>query len=302
MDKRNREIATFVVFISVIVALLFTAYLFFGKPTQALSSQDSTIEDLYDLLFSVAENPIGITEQIPEESVQSALSPEIEQTTAPTPQATEITIPFEPTAPEPDPGNLLVNGYFLDGYDGWKRELIDEGGSSKTNIVSFGSSQFNKALHLKHEGLGDIIFTQTVNVPSTNLVFSASFNASSTEGLIWGFSGTGYAMIIISYEDTYGEQLGFTRIINFNENLFAGSAFVGSPEKLSDSNTTHNYQIDSDKTYMNFSIDIQNELQNNILGINAAEVKSITIAFIAGSNDKNATADLIVGDVVLKQK
>lgn len=302
MNRRNRAFATIIIFIIVFLGLIVSAISIFQQPSRSQPASSLSLEELTDLLSSTTKdsftNPIIGDEQTP----ISATISEPTQTITPIVPMIEDPIAFEPTPSEPDPDNLIINGYFLDNYSGWKRELIDEGGSSKTNIVSFGSSQFNRALHLSHEGLGDIIFSQTIEIPSTNLVFSASFNATSTEGLIWGFSGTGYAMIVISYEDVNGEQLGFTRIINFNENLFAGSAFVGSPEKLSDTNTSHNHEIDSEKTYKDFSINIGNELQNNLLGINESDVKAITIAFIVGSNDKNASAELIVADVVLKPK
>ena len=90
-----------------------------------------------------------------------------------------------------------------------------------------------------------------------------------------GFSGSGYAMIGIIYLDAEEEMLGITRIINFNESLFAGTAFVGAPDKLSDTNTIHNLTIESNKVYKTFSIDIKKEINNNLLGIDPEEIRFI---------------------------
>ena len=305
MNKSSQQFASIIIVVVVASLLCGSAYLILLRPRQHLTSSSTQIEQIAPVLTLIADGqPMLTSEQSPETTPVIELTANLvaQTPTMTSVEETQEPFVFEPTLPVPDPNNLVINGYFLEDYSGWTRDLIDEGGSSKTNIVNFGSSQFNRALQLTHEGLGDIIFWQSLDIPTTNLIFSASFNATSTQGPIWGFSGTGYAMIVISYQDDVGNELGFTRIINFNENMFAGSAFVGSPEKLSDSNTTHNYQIDSDKTYHNFTIDIQNELQNNLLGINASDVKSVTIAFIVGSNDKNASAELIVADVLLKPK
>ncbi len=231
------------------------------------------------------------------------LDPELPElaSTPEAPSSDEADISFEPTSAIPDPDNLIINGYFLEAFDGWQRQLVDEGGSSKAKIADFGSSKFNRALHVEHEGLGEVYFYQDVDVPSSDVTFSCSFNTNSTEGPIFGFSGTGFALIVLIYQDAQGNDLGFTRIINFNENLFAGTAFVGAPEKLSDTNTSHNYQVESEKTYVNYEINIQKELDNNLLGIESSEVDSILILLIVGANDKGASAELKISDLVLKE-
>jgi hypothetical protein len=221
----------------------------------------------------------------------------------PQPTATEFSaIPFEATPSTPNPENLIQNGYFLEDFDYWKRELVDEGGGSKTNIVPFESSDFRRALHLEHTGLGNVQFYQTIPVSTLDLVFSATFQAFSTEGPIMGFSGTGYALLGILYLDANQDMIGMTRIINFNENLFAGSAFVGAPEKMQDTNTMHNIQIESGEVYKHYQVDINTEINNNLLGIDPTQVKYIQIAFLVGSNDKDASADLYVSELELLEK
>lgn len=236
--------------------------------------------------------------EIPEPTATELPSESLE----PTPTATEFTsIPFEPSPSTPDPDNLVKNGYFLEDFDHWIRVLEDEGGSSKTNIVPFNSSDYGRALHLDHEGLGLVQFYQTIPISHLDLEFSATFQTFSTEGLIMGFSGTGYALIGIIYLDAEEEMLGATRIINFNENLFAGTAFLGAPEELKDTNTFHNIQIESEEVYKYYTIDIKKEVNNNLLGIDPEKIQYIQIAFAAGSNDKDAGADLYISEIELKQ-
>lgn len=254
-------------------------------------NSDVLPEDLEPVETEIIEAPTETSNELPSESNE------------PVPTATEFTsIPFEPTPPTPDPDNLVKNGYFLEDFDYWKRILEDEGGSSKTNIVPFNSSDYGRALHLDHEGLGLVQFYQTIPISNLDLEFSATFQAFSTEGLIMGFSGTGYALIGIIYLDAEEEMLGATRIINFNENLFAGTAFVGAPDKLKDTNSIHNIPIESEEVYKYFTIDIKKEVNNNLLGIDPEQIKFIQIAFAAGSNDEDAGADLYISEIELTQK
>ena len=83
---------------------------------------------------------------------------------------TPVNIQFEPTLPAPDPANLIVNGYFLDEFTEWKRELTDEGGLSKAAIVESNNSPFNRALQIQQSGLGNISFSQLVPVNSINQI------------------------------------------------------------------------------------------------------------------------------------
>jgi len=207
---------------------------------------------------------------------------------------------FIPTQSQPDPENLIMNAYFLEDYANWKRDLIDEGGSSKMSIVNSQNSLFDRALYMNQTGLGTLTFEQQIPISSIDLTFSATFIMKATAGLIYGFSGSGYALIVIDYLDAAGESLGFTRILNVNENLFAGSAFIGAPEKISDTNYMHNIQVESDKVYKNYELNISKEVNENLLGINSSDIRSIKIVLIVGSNDKNASGTLTVSDLVLK--
>lgn len=211
-----------------------------------------------------------------------------------------IDIPFEPTLPSPDPDNLIRNGYFLMDYDGWERVLTDEGGSSKASIVESKNSLFDRALQINQTGLGNIYFTQTVPVNSINLTFSATFESIATRGLIFGFSGTGYSAIVLDYYDLFNNHLGFTALSTLNENPFAGGPAVGAPEKIKDTNTSHHIEIESDQVNKNFSINLAQEVSENLLGINPNDIHFIEITLLAGSNDQDAEATLTVSDLVMK--
>lgn len=207
---------------------------------------------------------------------------------------------FIATPSQPDPENLIKNGYFLEDYSNWTRDLIDEGGSSKMSIVNSQNSPFDRALYMNQTGLGTLLLEQQIPVDSIDLTFSATFVMQATTGLIYGFSGSGYAMIVLDYLDGAGESLGFTRILNVNENLFAGTAFVGAPDKISDTNSMHNILIESDKVYKNYKLNIRKEVNENLLGINSDDIRSIKVVLIVGSTDKNASGTLTVSDLTLK--
>ena len=217
-----------------------------------------------------------------------------------TPTQQIVEIPFEPTQPSPDPDNLIQNGYFLESYDSWKRELTDEGGSSKASIIDSNNSPFNRALQLNQTGLGNILFTQTVPINSIHLNLSLTFETAATQGLIWGFSGTGYAAIVIDYFDPSGDSLGYTALNTLNESPFAGGPAVGAPEKIKDTNTSHFIKIEPGQVNKNFTINLAEEVNENLLGINPDKIRSIGITLIAGSNDQDAEATLTVSDIVLK--
>lgn len=207
-----------------------------------------------------------------------------------------------PTLPEADyaQGNLLVNGDFADEVNGWKREISDEGGSSKAKIIEWEHSRTGLALQMSQTGLGYLAYGQQVSVPNANLEFKASFDMFSTEGPVIGFSGSGYSIVGLEYFDAAGESLGITRILCINESLFAGSAFVGAPDKISDSNRQHNIMIEPESEVVNFNLNIADEINENLLVIDASQVRSIGVMLITGSTDKGAESRLEISDLVLR--
>lgn len=212
----------------------------------------------------------------------------------------QIEIIFNPTPSTPDSRNLIQNGFFLEDFTGWTRDLVDEGGSSKIKIINSQNSPFNRALWMEQTGLGNVSMAQYVPISTLDLTFSATFSTSATTGPIFGFSESGYAIIAIDYLNDNDESLGFTRILNVNESAFAGSPAVGAPDKISDTNTVHNIMIESDKVYKNFTVNLSKEIKENLLGINPSDVRALKIVMIVGSNDKGASGTLTISDIVLK--
>lgn len=215
-------------------------------------------------------------------------------------EPTTIEIPFEPTASTPDPDNLVKNGYFLDGYEYWERELVDEGGSSKMIIRESNNSDFDRELWMNQEGLGNLAMRQMVPIPTTRVTFSATFEMTNTSGPMWIFNGSGYAIIVLGYYDANQEFLGFTRILNVDESFFTGTAFYGAPEGVSDTNTQHNIQLNSDQVYKNYTIDVHEELNENLLAINPSDVAYIQISLGVATPDSGSSGTLVISDIVIK--
>lgn len=221
-------------------------------------------------------------------------------TGTPTTVPTSEPIIFEPTASTPDPDNRVRNGYFLEAFTEWEREIVDEGGASKAHIVDSANSPFNRALEISQSGNGMISFGQLIPIDTLNLNLSMTFSPSATTTSYDIFGGSGYAVIIIAYLDSAQKPLGSTQILNINESAFAGGPAVGAPDKISDSNDTHYIRVESDKVYKDFSLNLYDEVSGNLLGIDPAEVANIHLIFVAGSNDKKETGSLTVSDVLLK--
>lgn len=218
-----------------------------------------------------------------------------------TPTPTREPSVFVPTNPVPDPMNLVQNGYFLEDFDGWERELKDEGGSSKAAIEDSTNSLFNRMLSISQEGKGFVAFSQNIPISNPDLEFSCKVYTKATEGNIPFFSGSGYSIIVLSYRDHNNEQIGFTRYLNVNESLFAGTAFVGAPDAISDTNTVHNIRVSSGEQ-VDIYLKVKDEINSNLLGIDIGDVKYISIVIIAGSQDEGAKGIVRISDIVLKER
>ena len=211
-----------------------------------------------------------------------------------------INIPFEPTIASHDPDNLVQDGYFLDDYESWVRDLVEEGGSSKLSIVNSENSRFDRELQMEQAGKGNLILSQTLPLPSPYVTFTATFEMSSSYGVMWALNGSGCGMIVLVYEDSYHETLGFTRILNASESVFAGTGMLGAPEQFSDTNRVHNMQVDSDKVYKDFSLEVYKEISENLLAIDPNKVAFITIALAVWAPDSGSGGALAISDIVIK--
>lgn len=202
---------------------------------------------------------------------------------------------FIPTPVVHKSPNLLKNGDFLSEYDGWEQTLdSQEDGKSIAEIILFGEGDSGKAMHLKHEGNGGVTFSQEVNVPSPDLIFSATFRASA-KGAIFG---TGIATIMLSYADANGNVLGRTLLIAYVENMFAGTGLAGIPERKKSDDISY-IDLKQGSLYRNHAIDIRQEIESHLLTMNADKVRKISISLYTGANDKQASAEMFVTDLYL---
>jgi hypothetical protein len=199
--------------------------------------------------------------------------------------------------------NLLVNGGFVHQYTGWKRQIGDiRQGSSKTEIIDFPAGKSGKALHICHEGKGHIQFSQIVNVPSADLIFSATFQASTHEGMIKAFSGTGIVQIGLQYLDQEGSKLGQTVILNYVKNPFADTPLIGVPRRESDTYRTHYIELSGDKLYQDYRLDVRKEIEDNLLGIDPDSIEEIAVILWCGASHSQAGGELWITDIALRNK
>ncbi|MDI6755026.1 MAG: CsgG/HfaB family protein [Thermodesulfobacteriota bacterium] len=199
--------------------------------------------------------------------------------------------------------NLLTNGGFEKGYYGWKRSIGDlKRGSSQTEIIPMSHTKSGRALRIRHAGEGHIQFHQQVPVLGPDLIFSASFQSTTREGMMVGFSGTGVVQIALQYFDEKGNRLGETVLVNYVKNPFADTPLIGVPRRKPDSYQSHYIEFQREKFHSAYSIDIHREIENNLLGINPQSVRQVAVILWCGATHPQAAAELIISDIILQQK
>lgn len=201
------------------------------------------------------------------------------------------------------PNDYIFNGGFTKRYEGWEKQVGDiTQGSSKTEIISFPAGASGKALHLRHEGNGSIQFSQTVTVTSPDLLFTASFQASSHEGSLIGFTGTGVSQIALHYINEAGNLIGQTILLNYVKNPFADTPLIGVPRRASDTYKSHYVEFQNNKLYSNYRIDIRKEIEDNLLGVDIASLRKIAVVIWCGANHSQAGSELWITDISMKTK
>ena len=199
--------------------------------------------------------------------------------------------------------NYVRNGGFQKRYEYWQRSIGDvTKGSSQTEIISFPHSKSGKALYIRHKGGGNIQFHQKVAVPGADLIFSASFQAASHEGMIMGFSGSGVAQIGLQYFDESGTKLGETVLVNYVRNPFADTPLIGVPRRAGDTYKTHFIEFTKGKFNQNYQIDIRKEIENNLMGIDHESVRSMAVILWCGATHHQAGAELWITDISLRTR
>ena len=199
--------------------------------------------------------------------------------------------------------NLVVNGGFTHRYTGWNRQVGDiRQGTSRSEIIDFSEGKSGKALHIRHKGKGHILFSQMVRVPTADLIFSATFQAGSHEGALKAFSGTGVVQIALQYLDRKGAKVGQSVLLNYVKNPFADTALIGVPRRRGNTYKSRYMEFSSDKLYHNYRMDVRQEIEDNLLGVDLNSIEEIAVIFWCGATHSQAGSQLWVTDIGLRIK
>jgi len=204
--------------------------------------------------------------------------------------------------PVDDSGNLVQNGGFQNRFAGWTRSVDGSAGKGTNEIVSFADARSEYALHLTYEGVGSLLFAQKIPVSGPDYVFRGTFRASSHEGRMIGFSGTGIATVMVQYLDGDGRVLGITSFYNYVENPLASTPLVGVPRRGTGGNDVHYIDVEKERLYKDYELDIRREIEENLLGVVPGQIRTIAIALYCGATDDGAGAELWASDLSLRPK
>jgi TPR repeat protein len=223
---------------------------------------------------------------------------------APPPPASPF--PVRDTASRPPPldesGNAVRNGGFQARFAEWTRSVDGARGKGTNEIVSFADARSGYALHLAYEGEGSLLFAQKVSVSGPDYVFRGTFRASSHEGPMIGFSGTGIATVMLQYLDADGRFLGMTSFYSYVQNPLANTPLVGVPRRGNGGNNVHYIDVERERLYKDYELDIRREIEENLLGVVAGQVRTVAIALYCGATDAGAGAELWASDLSLRPK
>lgn len=226
--------------------------------------------------------------------------------TSATPAAPPPVDPGRDTAYQPPPvddsGNLVHNGGFQDRFAEWTRSVDGASGKGTNEIEPFADARSGHALHLAYEGKGNLLFAQKIPVSGPDYVFRGTFRASAHEGAMIAFSGTGIATVMLQYLDENGEFLGMTSFYGYVQNPFANTPLVGVPRRGNGGNNVHYIDVEKERLYKDYELDIRRELEENVLGVVPGQVRTIAIALYCGATENGAGAELWVGDLSLRPK
>jgi|GEM_PF-2487523 len=214
--------------------------------------------------------------------------------------------PVRDTAYRPTPldesGNVVRNGGFQDRFAEWTRAVDGSRGKGTNEIVSFADARSGYALHLAYEGRGSLLFTQKVSVAGPDYVFRGTFRATSHEGPMIGFSGTGIATVMLQYLDKDGKVLGITSFYNYVKNPLAETPLVGVPRRGNGGNDVHYIDVEKERLYKDYELDIRREIEENLIGVVAEQVRTIDVVLYCGASDDGAGAELWATDLSLRPK
>jgi CHAT domain len=204
--------------------------------------------------------------------------------------------------PVDDSGNLVLNGGFQDRFTEWTRSVQGARGKGTNEIVPFADARSGYGLHLAYEDEGSLLFAQKVPVSGPDYVFRGTFRASSHEGPMIAVSGTGIATVMLQYLDKDGQFLGMTSFYSYVRNPFADTPLVGVPRRGNGGNSVHYIDVEKERLYKDFELDIRREIEENVLGVVPDQVRTIAIALYCGATDRGAGAELWVSDLSLRPR
>jgi hypothetical protein len=204
--------------------------------------------------------------------------------------------------PLDDSENGVRNGGFQNRFADWTRSVDGASGKGTNEIVSFADARSGYALHLAYEGKGSLQFAQKVPVSGADYVFRGTFRASAHEGPMIGFSGTGIATVMLQYLDENGRLLGTTSFYGYVPNPLAGTPLVGVPRRGNGGNDAHYIDVEKERLYKDYELDIRREIEENLLGVVSDQVRTIAVVLYCGATDDGAGAELWVSDLSLRPK
>lgn len=311
--KKKSTVLVFVILFLVLVLAGAVAYVvldkqgyidrWFGKETpQAVETKETetaTEKPLVEEKIDTPE-PVVVIEENTATPTATALptetftaTPTSLPTSTPTPIPTKIN--YEPTMPTPDPRNLVKNGYFLDGIDGWDQEFVAEGGQGSKEVVDYENSYYKRALYLKQERGGVLWFYQQIPVSTVDLDLTFTIQASTYDAY---HASSG---LFIIYYDQFGQQLGWTRIFNGNSDKLQGARVVGDPQSMRNSPVSNNYFLENKKVNKRIGINLKDEIEAKLLGIDINDVATIELAVYVYSDNyySNIWSSVYISEIEL---
>ena len=204
----------------------------------------------------------------------------------------------EKVSPPPSPtamrkGNLIVNGDFEEPWTvGWERMVADPSrGANHVKIVYSADGEGDDDLSLHHTGKSYMTFSQRIPVVGSNLLFSASFKLGPVE------RSKATSMIELQYGDEKGRRLGSTRIINYRYDPFV---YINRRAPL-DTGFVHHIKVES-RWYKRYTINLREEIINNLPAINPDRIKEIAIVLYVGGDYERCVSELYADNLKLWYK
>ena len=166
---------------------------------------------------------------------------------------------------------LLANGDFEAPFDpAWTDTIAGTSGFGtfeRTDTMGCGTGCAARAYKTlaSYAGLG-----QTVTVPDVNLTFSfdGRFRLGGGSSTCWPA-----AAVFLRYQDAAGNDLATTKFVLHNEFCTWGN-----------NDTAHIVEIENPEVWNHHTLDIAQEISDNLPGLNAADVVQIQVQIYAYDN------------------